>query len=278
MFLIVLILNGIILINACKKEKTEELEFDTQTAEDNSLAEGTFNDVISIANQALEDTALTTYRLGNPDNSILNTCATVTNTPDGNGGGTIIVNFGTTNCECVDLRFRRGIINIHYTGAYRDSGTEITTSFDDYFVGKDISHMYQVTGSKTVTNNGLNTSGNPNFSVNVSGHLINSGNVQMDWTSARNREWISGSSTPFIWTDDEYVIIGNSSGTNFEGNSFIANITNGLHIENCRWITQGTFELTPSGKPVRIFDYGNGVCDDDAVLTVNGRSFQITLR
>ena len=279
MFLIVLVLNGIILINACKKEKTvEELEYDTQTSEDNSLAEGTFNDVSNIAGQALESDSLITYRLGSPQITLLSTCATVTNTPDSSGGGIIIVNFGSTNCYCRDSRFRRGTININYTGHYRDSTTVITTTFDDYFVGKESTRMFQVTGSKTVTNNGHNTDGNLNFSVSVNGHLINSEGISMDWTSVRNREWYKGSNTPLNWDDDEYVITGSSSGTNFKGNSFMANITHGLHINSCHYITEGIFELTPTGKPIRILDYGNGDCDSIATITINGKSFNIILR
>lgn len=278
MFLIVLILNGIILINACKKDKTvEQLEFDTQTSEDNSLAEGTYNDVNNIAGQAMESDSLSTYRVGNSQNTLLSTCATVSKTPNGSGGN-IIVNFGTSNCQCRDLRYRRGIININYTGGYRDSGTVITTTFENYFVGKDNTRMFQVTGTKTVTNKGHNTAGNLNFSISVNGHLINSNGVNMDWSSMRNREWISGANTPLNWTDDEYVITGTANGTNFEGNSFMVNITHGLHIKFCHYITEGTFELTPTGKPTRTFDYGNGTCDSLATLTVNGRTFTIILR
>ncbi len=279
MLVIVLILNGIILINACKKEKnTEEPEYDTQTAEDNSLAESTFSDINNIANEALENDSLSSYRLSDPQNTILSSCATVTNTPNGSGGGTIIVNFGTTNCLCRDARYRRGTININYSGAYRDSGTIITISFDNYFVGKDSTKMFQVTGTKTVTNNGENADHNLNFSINVNGHLINSNGATMDWSSVRNREWIHGAGTPLYFLDDEYVITGTASGTNFDGNSFTVTITNGLHIKFCPYITEGTFELTPTGKPTRTFDYGNGDCDAFATLTVNGRTFNIVMR
>jgi hypothetical protein len=279
MVVIVLILNGIILINACKKEKTsEELEYDTQTSEDNSLAEGTFNDVNTMANEAMENDSLSTFRVSSPENTMLSICATITNTPDGSGGGTIILNFGSTNCLCRDNRYRRGIINISYTGSYRDSGTVINTSFDNYFVGKDSTRMFKVTGTKTVTNNGHNANHNMNFSINVNGHLTNVNGLTMDWTSVRNREWINGEITPGIFSDDEYVITGSASGTNFEGNSFTVNITNGLHIKFCPYITEGTFELTPSGKPTRTFDYGDGTCDALATLTINGRTFNISLR
>jgi hypothetical protein len=281
--ILVFALNGIILFYACKKENEEDPDRNTQTSQDNSLAESTFNDVNNIALEAVErgDSGLSSYRLGGTQNTLLSTCATVTRTPDSTGsGGTIVVDFGSANCLCNDNRYRRGIINISYNhNNYRDSGTVITTTFNNYFVGRDPSYMFQVTGTKTVTNKGLNGVGNINYDINVNGHLINSQGTNMEWISTRNREWISGSSTHYNWLDDEYAISGSASGTDFEGLSFTASITSALHIKiGCPYITQGTFDLTPSGKATRTFDYGNGTCDANASLTINGTTFPITLR
>ena len=279
MLTIVIVLNGIILFYACKKDKvTDPLEYDTQTAQDNSLAEGTFNDIDNIGGQAIENGSVSSYKSGDSQSSILSLCADVTVNPDSNGGGTIVVDFGIDKCYCLDGRFRSGIINIAYTGTYRDSGTQIVTTFTNYFVGKDSTKMFQVMGSKTVTNNGHNAAGHLNFSIIVDGHLKNSSGTTMDWTSTRNREWLSGENTPLIWSDDEYVITGSASGTNFEGNSYTVVITHGLHITSCHNISEGIFELTPSGKPTRTLDYGNGTCDALATITVNGQTFNIVLR
>src|SRR5882672_6694513 len=92
LLIVIFILNGIILFMACKKEKTEDpLEFDSQTSQDNALAEGTFNDINNIAGQAIENHALTTYKHGDPQNSILSSCATVNVTPNSGNGGNITV-------------------------------------------------------------------------------------------------------------------------------------------------------------------------------------------
>jgi hypothetical protein len=269
---------------SCKKEQKEQLEFDTQSSQDNALAEGVFSDVNNIANQAIQNGALglTTYRAKITDNSsLMSGCATVTLTPDTSGGGTVTVDFGPSNCLCLDGHYRRGIITFTFTGAYRDSGTVISTVFDNYYVGKNPTLMFKVTGTKTVTNLGHNSSGNLHFSINVTGHLIDADGRTMDWTSVRDREWIAGESTGGIsqWGDDEYLITGSAQGINFEGNSFTVNITHALDIDfGCRWIKEGTFELTPSGKPMRTFDYGTGTCDSLATITVNGQSFPVVLR
>lgn len=267
---------------SCKKEQKDPLEYDTQTTQDNALAEGVFSDVNNIVNQAMiSGTAgLITYRTIEDNTSILSGCATVTVTPNG-AGGTISVDFGSANCYCRDFKYRRGIINFTYTGAYTDSGTVITTTFDNYYVGKDSTYMFKVNGTKTVQCLGMNADSAFVYSVNVNGSMVDANSRTMSWTSSRTRKWIAGYATTGInsWSDDVYTISGTSSGTNFEGNAFTAAITTPLVIDySCRYIAKGVIELTPSGKPTRSIDYGNGTCDDDATITVNGISFQVKLR
>jgi hypothetical protein len=45
-----------------------------------------------------------------------------------------------------------------------------------------------------------------------------------------------------------------------------------------RHFTQGVLEHSPSGKATRYINYGNGACDDQAVVTINGTSYTITLQ
>jgi len=268
-------------ITACKKDEKETLDFDYQSAVDNSLAEGIYSDVNNISNQAVENgnTGLATYRTGE-GNGLLSVCATVTVTPDSAGnGGSLVVDFGRTNCLCRDYRYRRGRVLVDYTGRYRDSASVITTTFQDYYVGTDSSNMYQVLGSKTVTNKGRNGSGNIWFTVEVDGQLRNSNNQTMEWNSSRTRTWTAGESTPLDWQDDEYLIGGTADGISFEGRPYTLNITTPLHIDfDCRWIRAGVIELTPQGKSARILDYGPDNCDAAATVTVNGTTFNITLR
>lgn len=268
-------------LTGCKKDKEEALEYDTQTAYDNALVEGVFNDVNNIANQAISGN-LSTYRTGPADNdgSLLSACATVTITPDStNIGGYIVVNFGSVPCRCRDNRFRKGIINVRYTGPYRDSATVITTTFNNYYVGNDSLALYKVEGTKTVVNRGRNSAGNKYFTVNISNARLISPATEMTWNSTRQREWIGGEGTTGNWTDDTYSITGSASGRSFNGTNFSVNITSPLIFSlDCAYIRQGRFDLTPENKPTRTFDYGGGACDALATVTVNGRTFNIILR
>ena len=266
-----------VLFTSCKK-KTDDTDNDTSAAADNALAEGTFNDVHNIADQAATGSLATydgTYT-SNGDKGMLSTCATITlqnvNSLDDD---TLHVNFGATNCLCSDGRYRRGTINVVYSGMYADSGSHHTITFTNYFVNDN-----QILGSKTVVNNGRNAAGHPTFSITVNGTIIKaSGAGTITWVSNRTREWTVGYNTPLDWTDDTYSITGTASGTSAAGNTFTASIGTPLIKKmSCHWIESGTIDLTPSGKPVRHFDFGNTGCDNRATVTINGNTYDIFLR
>lgn len=267
----------------CKKDKqtTTTQDTDTQTAQDNALADKTFEDVQTMADQAHaagNGGTLTDFRVEDNNSILTGPCGHVSVAP-GATDTTITIDFGTYFCQCVDGRYRKGKVLISFTGRYRDSATVITHTFNNYYVGRDTTtNCYNVQGSKVVTNMGHNSNGHLYFSINVNGQLINHSGQTMTWTSQRQREWIAGDTTA-IWSDDQYLITGSASGTTFNGSSFRLTITSALHIAlNCYWIKGGTFELIPSGRPTRIVDYGNGVtCDNLATVTINGHTFNITL-
>ena len=268
-----------ILFSSCKKKTDDTTDSDTSAATDNALAEGTYNDVHNISDQAINNN-VTSYMVtsSNGEKGICSTCV-LNITIDSTSGTThtMTITFGngtsSVNCLCQDGRYRRGTINVSWSGHYRDAGSTHTISFTNYFVNDN-----QVMGTKTVTNNGYNTAGHLTFSISVNGTIIKANNGgTITWTSSRTREWIAGESTP-TWGDDEYLITGTASGTNSTGASFTAAITNAIDVKlSCRFIVAGTFTITPAGKPTRTFDFGNGACDDLATVTINGNVYNITL-
>jgi hypothetical protein len=189
----------------------------------------------------------------------------------------ITVDFGTTNCMCNDGRYRRGKIMVSYTGRYRDSGTVITYSFNNYAVSD---HEVSNSSTKVVTNLGRNTNGNLHYSITESGSILKPNNGgTVTWASTRGREWIAGSNTILIWSDDEYLITGTANGTSAAGVTYSFNVTKALHIKlNCHNIVAGTVDITPAGKAVRTLDYGNGTCDNQATVTILSKTYNITLR
>jgi hypothetical protein len=268
----IFVLAGSLLLSACKRDKDEDPDADTSIASDNALAERSFSDAQRISEEAA-DGSLTSFL--NPVNGdsrqLLSACATITfdssSTP-----GIITIDFGTTNCLCSDGRYRRGIINVAYTGAYRDSASVHTITFNNYYVNDN-----KLTGTKTVTNMGHNSSGNLWFTVVVNGTVTKPDGGTITWNSNRTRTWIMGEST-MIWNDDAYDITGTASGTTSGGKSFTATVLTPLRLEiDCRHFVSGSFQLTPSGKPVRTVDYGSGACDNIATVAINGNVYTINL-
>ena len=153
--------------------------------------------------------------------------------------------------------------------------------FVDWNIGNFSVNDNQVTGTKTIHNDGPNTAGNLSFTIHASGQIIlASGEGTISWTSDRVREWIAGSTTESR-DDDQYSITGSASGTAANGNTFTATVQEPLIrilALGCRkHFVDGVVLVTISGKPDRTIDFGNGACDDQAVMTINGVSHTFTL-
>jgi len=275
MFLLLLVFFGY----GCKKEK-DEVDADTQTSQDNAQAENIMIEINEIADQAVIDGDISTHRLGYGSNNMFSVCALITTTIDSaNGSGTASIDFGPYFCQGHDTKYRKGLITVSFTGPYKDPGTVITIAATNYFVGYDSINPTKVNGQRIVTNNGLNSNNHLNYSIQANVTLVNYLNEQLTWSSTRNREWIAGD-TSSSWTDDEYLITGTGSGKSFGGVNYTLTIVEPLHVKlDCpKWITGGTFSLTPENKEARILDYGDGVCDTYATVTIKDRVFEITLR
>ncbi len=183
----------------------------------------------------------------------------------------VTVDYGSSNCTCNDGKTRRGKIITTFTGQYIAPGTIITHTPVDYYVN-DIKYE----GTKTVQNMGLNASGQPFFNVQIDGTAtLESGEV-VDYTSTRVRTWTTGFNTLLNRFDDEYDITGTSEASFSSGEGYTGNTTSPIHIKvGCGFPVSGTLEITPTGKPVRQINYGDGTCDYSFTVTVSGYTFTI---
>ena len=255
------------LFTSCKRENLDE---SMRSAEDNALAEVNFSDAQSIADEAAAGN-MSSYKAENPD-GILSSCATIIHDTLSDPR-VLTIDFGDVNCTCNDGRQRRGIIIVTYTGPYREPGHVHTITFDNYFVNDN-----QVFGTKIVTNNGYNNDGNLYYSIEVDGSIIRANDEgTITFESSREREWVEGESTPER-VDDVYLVTGTANGTNSEGGSFTAIITSALRrTVACHQFVSGTAEVIPANRPTRYIDFGDGSCDNQATVTVNGNEHIIQL-
>lgn len=251
-----------ILFVACRKDTNDnDLDLDYMSASDNARAEDAFTDLFNQVEKSMDE------------NGLREACDPVVTFDTIAEPHSMTLDFGTVDCTAQNGRQRRGRIHVTWTGRYRDPGTVITMTPDEYFVNGN-----QVQGTKTVTNLGPNDEGNLQFHVVVDGSLTAGDG---SWTSThqaqRTRTWIQGADTPGI-LDDVYLITGSGSGTNRNGVNYTVNITSPLRVElSCPFITAGSVDITPENRPTRTINYGNGSCDGTITITVNGHTFTVTI-
>jgi hypothetical protein len=255
---------------SCKKDLKSDT--DVQSAENNSMAESNYNDVTTLVDMSYTAGTSMNFREMNEDDLLGSSCVTVT-LDTVSSPRVITLDFGTANCMCVDGRNRRGKIIATYTGKYKDAGTVVNISFDNYFVND-----HQIKGTHKTTNMGYNAAQHLVYKVEVNGQIVkaNSGGT-ITWVSNREREWVAGAGTLSI-LDDTYSITGTANGTNADGTSYAIAITAPLVRKmNCFWFESGKLDVTPSGRLTRTLDYGTSGCDNKATVTIAGIIFNVVL-
>lgn len=303
-----LTLASAVLFSSCKKDKKkEDIDSDTSAASDHATAENTSSDLLNIGSQSMENGSLTTYKMmpGGDDNLLTPMSGTVTITPNLTAK-TITVTFASY--VGTDGHLRNGTILYDYSQSvnnaihYRDSGlyVSVTTPNNDYYVDNNQVKVI----SKTIQNKGRITNGNMTWAVNAHLNIVKANNGgTIDWNCSRNQVLLNttamtyngsalpaaynGSSTPISWTTALIGLSGSANGTTAGGDNFSASVTSQLIRNfNCspdanhphrHPFVQGAIDFTPGTKATRHIDFGNGNCDLNASVTINGNTYNITL-
>lgn len=266
-----------VVLTGCRRNNDSTL-----SSSNNAFAEAMFDDVYKQIDEAASQEGDLNKTEGSY-NLLTSQCATVTleNITQGQEWPKrLTIDFGTSNCVGLDGRARRGKIICEFDGLYRDEGTEIVTTLDDYYVNDN-----HIEGTKRVVNGGRNSDNNLYYTITVEGATITTPDGTIEWESSRTRTWVEGENTTF-WTDgiaglldDVYEITGNASGTNINGSPFTVEVIQPLRVQiGCRWVTAGTLELTPNNLATRTVDYGYGNCDNAATVEVNGHTYNFTMQ
>ncbi|TMI93630.1 MAG: hypothetical protein E6H08_10285 [Bacteroidetes bacterium] len=196
----------------------------------------------------------------------------------------IVMDFGT-GCTARDGRSRSGKIISTYTNRLFVVGAKATTVFDGYMVDS-----IKVQGTLTITNEGEAISANcirHKWKVEVENAKLTKPNGNYtEWNSTKSITQVEGTCTPWVQLDDIYKIEGSGHGKVKRGDLLIAwnsEITDPLIKKfSCHWLVKGAIRvarlnLTTSSPWVATINYGNGDCDNKAVVTINGVSHNITL-
>jgi hypothetical protein len=151
-------------------------------------------------------------------------------------------------------------------------GAKVSTTFIGYHVDS-----FKIEGTHITEN--TSTSNLQGWKIVViDGKVINTNsNRWRKWNSVKNILQIAGNGTPHFPLDDIYKITGSATGSNSGGHTWASIVVEPLIKKfTCPWIVQGTVRLVRDGRPA-LLDYGNGSCDNQAIIYINGVPHVITL-
>jgi hypothetical protein len=214
------------------------------------------------------------------------TCATVTRVPAFGTAitpGTVVtktIDFGTTGCLLNNGNTVKGKIIITFTYQPTAPSHTITYTFVDFY-----HNAIKFVGTKTFTRvMSVATATSPShpivtMNVDITATFPN-GNSYVR-VGQRVREIVEGFSTP-SWEDNVYQVTGSWT-TTFPNSSIqTSTITTPLRVKlscisvNKPLIVEGIITIVRNNNTATL-DYGNGVCDNLAVFTINGNSYNIVI-
>ena len=259
---------------SCRKDK-DDGDYEVSVSQDMAFAENTLIETGKIVDQAGSYAELVNYRNSNNNAIMQPGCATITTENISATEKKVKLDFGVTDVTCRDGKRRRGIIYLSYEGSYLDLNKENTVTFENFFVND-----YKINGTMKVTYTGKNAQNQSVYSINDDITINDPNGKTMTWQNQRTRTFISGEGTTYSTdglagvTDDIFELSGSGNGVAFNGTSFNVTITEPLVLNgDCRFITKGTAEVTPSGMSTRTIDFGDGTCDTEVGIVINGVTY-----
>ena len=319
-----LILSGlmivtVVIVASCKKSTTTTTptvtpDTSTTSATDNQTGQQSANDITNIGSQGIENDngSLSTYRVVNGGLFSPQSASCVIS------GRTMTVTFN--NSVGPDGHIRNGVINYDWSGSpsgvtwFRDSGLvlNVTTPGNTYSVD---GYTVEII-TKTITNNGRNSSGYLNWTDNSNIKILkpsSAGGGTILWNATWNMALLNTSNyvyTTYNGTASTYTYTGvfhgyggpatnfidwthaivsisstNFGGTASDGETYTGNISSPLILNlNCTTplyskylYVSGTLNFTPTGKTTRTINYGSGVCDLTYNVAIGAFNINITI-
>ncbi len=241
----------------------DELDADSEAALESSLEDV---DLITEAGMETleEDVAGATQR------DIILDCATVTKDTV---NMVVTVDYGD-GCEGPGGRIRKGIIRIEYNLRKLVPGAFRIVTFEDFSID-DV----QVEGIRTVENISVSLEDNPTFESTLEdGQLTFTDGTIATREANHVRTWFR-SANPLL---DEATVTGGANGTRRDGVSYTVEILEELvYKRDCRsrgvYIPVAGVKQITTDANVFVIDYGDGECDREVTITINGEVFTRTL-
>ena len=214
--------------------------------------------------------------------SYISACPTVTRVPAFGTTitpGTLItktIDYGADGCALPNGNVLKGKIIITFTYEPDATSHTINYSFDNFY-HNDIKINGDKTFTRTMTTETISSPSHPIVTMNMDMTVtFPNGNIYHR-VGSRVREIIAGYGTP-EWIDNVYQVTGSWTTTLPGGGIQTSEITTPLIIRlNCiHIIVSGVITIT-RGDVTAVLDYGDGDCDNIAVVTINGVPHTIIL-
>ena len=265
-------LGGLLLLQvSCSKESSQvPVQVDETRMVDitgqKAMTDALYDDVTMEILQATSDNGLAQAI------TLQQACATVSVTPQDPAiwPKTVTIDYGTTGCTGLNGFLRKGKIIYTLSKRFLESGAVASATFDNYFV-----NGYKLEGTYSITNNGFANG------VNVTIKLVNGKVTNPDgkwYTKTTLTNWVqSAGQGSLSFQDDEYNLTGNGTISDKDGTVLTVNSRTALlRRVNCVNTVSGLADLT-FNKVSGLLDFGAGTCDKNAVITVAGKNYDITL-
>ncbi|MEO1517970.1 MAG: hypothetical protein AAFV95_23310 [Bacteroidota bacterium] len=277
-----LLLVGFFLVG-CQKEDTIPQQ-DYQSATDLLAAEVLFDEVFAMTDNASKQQGDLDGIVSDQPKAQDRGCMGVDLTTAGDWPNifpiTLTLDFGD-DCTTQNGNEISGKIVTTFSGKLSDEGTTATLELQNFAM-----NGFQISGAKEWTNLGLNNDGMFHYRVEVKdGQIVTPNGKTITYETQNIRTWVEGMNTNF-WTngidgitDDVWEVTGTASGINRNGVAYTATIQNPWrHQANCEWLTAGSTDIQTSNLPDLIkLDFGDGQCDDKAVISIGNFSREIQL-
>jgi hypothetical protein len=271
---------------SCKKDNENEPDTfaaDQRVAQDDNRAENEEEDVAGIEDEIMSKSSVNFGRVATDTTFPYENCATVTVVPRSNGNpGTVTVDFGN-GCTGQDQRVRKGKIIWTFTDRLMKPGAVIVTTFQNYAVkNKNATQFVSIDNSstKTTTNTSasepLATGAIVTFSRSLNMKFINEDGSVFTRQGTRNLEW-QLVELGNRW-DNIYTLKAGSqiTGVDRVGRNYTKTaITDVVRKAECALLgyfkpVSGQVKIENDNK-TKIVDFGNGTCDGEITVTINGR-------
>ncbi len=187
---------------------------------------------------------------------------------------TVTVDFGA-GCKSADSITRSGSITYVFSGRLSTPGTTISATFNNYVV-----NGHKLNGTYTIANTTTNIN-SPQLTTTVTnGNIVFPGDTAYSFSGTKTISVASGSVANVSGLI--FNVTGNYEISSSYGDSLSATITTPLEKKvSCPYIDQGVVSFTYTKNTASVdgtLDYGNGTCDDQALVTIGAFTETITIK